>query len=91
MSLHLSWTSLPTEDRNGVIREYYVNITEVDTEQLLTYTTTNLFIVVGSLHPFYTYQCRVSAFTVATGPFSNASVVSLPEDGENYSMVLCCI
>ena len=85
-SLHLSWSAPYEEDWNGVIREYHVNITEINSvqAQLLTYTTTNLFITVQSLHPFYTYECQVSAFTVATGPFTNVSEVTLPEAGRWY-------
>lgn len=58
-----------------------MNITEVETVRFLTYSTTNLFITVQSLHPFHTYWCAVSAYTVAAGPFSNVSEVTLPEDG----------
>ena len=81
-SLHLSWTAPNVEDRNGVIRGYEVNLREIDSAQTLQYTTTNLFITIGGLHPAYTYWCTVSAFTVETGPFSNASIVTLPEDGK---------
>jgi hypothetical protein len=79
-SLHLSWTAPNVEDRNGVIRGYQVNLREIDSAQTLQYTTANLFITIGGLHPAYTYWCTVSAFTVETGPFSNASIVTLPED-----------
>ena len=80
-ALHLSWTA-PLEDRNGIIREYRVKVHEIETSQLRMYSTVNSFITVQSLHPFYTYRCAVSAFTVATGPFANFSAVMLPEDGK---------
>ena len=85
-ALHLSWTA-PHEDRNGIIREYRVKVHEIETSQLRMYSTVNSFITVQSLHPFYTYRCAVSAFTVATGPFANFSVVMLPEDG-NFFLLL---
>ena len=81
-TLELSWTPPSTEDRNGVIREYRVNITEVETARLLTYSTAMSSIRLQSLHPFYTYRCSVSAFTVATGPFSDISEVMMPQDGK---------
>lgn len=80
-AIHLSWTP-PIEDINGIIREYHVKVHEMETSQLRMYSTVNSFITVQSLHPFYTYRCAVSAFTVATGPFANFSVVMLPEDGK---------
>jgi receptor-type tyrosine-protein phosphatase Q len=79
-SLYLSWSAPSVENRNGVIRAYHVNLSEVNTAQLLTFTTTNLYITIEGLHPSYTYGCRVSAFTIATGPFSNTSTLTLPED-----------
>ena len=81
-SIRLSWTAPNIGDRNGVIRGYQVNLTEVDTTQMLTYTATNQYLVIQGLHPSYTYWCSVSAFTVATGPFTNTSTVALPEDGK---------
>lgn len=87
----MSWTAPYIEDRNGIIREYRVNLEEVESSQRLTYSTTNTFITVQSLHPFYTYRCGVSAFTVDTGPFTNFTEVTLPEDGTTHSFVLCAI
>ena len=79
--LHLIWSAPSTKNRNGIIREYHVNITEVDTTTFLSYTTATTSITVQSLHPFYTYWCTVSAFTVARGPFSEIVTVLMPEDG----------
>ena len=81
-SIHLSWRALDVEDRNGVIRGYQVNLTELETAQELTYTTTNLYVTIQGLHPSFTYWCRASAFTVATGPYTNTSAVTLPEDSK---------
>ena len=38
--------------------------------------------MVSSLHPFYTYHCRVSAFTVEYGPYSESLQIATPEDGK---------
>ena len=43
-------------------------------------TTTSIEIT--SLHPFYIYEWRVSAFTVGEGPYSSISTVITPEDGK---------
>ena len=48
-------------------------------------TTTSIEIT--SLHPFYVYEWRVSAFTVGEGPYSSISTVTTPEDGKNAETV----
>ena len=78
----LRWQPPPPEHRNGVITRYVINITglsEARQEPYVLYTTkTNT--VVGSLHPSYTYTCKVAAETnVGPGPFST-TVAQLPED-----------
>lgn len=78
----LSWTPPPPADRNGIITEYRINLTELDTgrQQLLSSVTTTF--VVQSLHPYYMYEFTVSAHTVDTGPFSDSEVVQTPEDSK---------
>ena len=81
-ALVLRWQPPPPEQRNGVITRYVINITglsEARQEPYVIYTTkTNA--VVGSLHPSYTYTCKVAAETnVGPGPFST-TVAQLPED-----------
>ena len=81
-ALVLTWQPPPPEQRNGVITRYVINITglsEARQEPYVLYTTkTN--VVVGSLHPSYTYTCKVAAETnVGPGPFS-ITVAQLPED-----------
>ena len=80
-SISLSWFPPPVIDRNGLIREYRINVTEVDTGngfQLVSLTT---LLAMPSLHPDYTYQCTVSAYTVAIGPFSEVVSAKTLEDG----------
>lgn len=81
-SVSLVWLPPPVALRNGIIREYIINITEVDTGRELVFYSSTSSITISSLHPFYTYLCRVSAFTVEYGPYSaNLQFVTL-EDGE---------
>ena len=76
----LSWDP-PSGDHNGIIREYRLNITEVETGLVRQPVSATTDLTVGSLHPDYTYQWIVTAFTVDEGPFSDPSVVRTPEDG----------
>lgn len=80
-TLHLSWMA-PSTEQNGIIREYYLRLIEVESGMLLTYTAATTSLTIQPLHPFYSYQCRVSAYTVARGPFTDAVTVTMPEDGE---------
>lgn len=81
-SITLTWNAPPEPTRNGVIRHYLVNITEEDTGIGLYpfFTSTNSFVV-PSLHPYYTYWCLVSAYTVDYGPFTDVLRVTTMEDG----------
>ena len=81
-TLRLSWNPPPLEHQNGDIREYKINITEVETEtelqHLMSITTT---LTVSNLHPSYHYQCSIAAVTIGTGPYSDIFTVQTREDG----------
>ena len=80
--IYLVWDPPPLEESNGVIREYHINVTERETGTLLQYTTEPdiLTLIIGPLHPFYTYNCIIAAYTVDVGPTTEITVVT-EEDG----------
>ena len=80
-STHIYLTWEPPEDPNGDIREYRVNVTEEETGRMFQVTTNTTSIIIGSLHPYYTYNCIVVAVTIAPGPFSTVITVITDEDG----------
>lgn len=80
-SIRLSWSPPPTSDQNGVITEYRITITEVVTGRVIRLTSTTTSITALNLHPFYAYQCIVSAFTIGLGPYSQVFNITTPEDG----------
>ena len=69
-SIYFEWDPPPLSDQNGFIKEYVVNITERETGLTFQRFTDQTSITVLSLHPDYVYECKVSAVTVARGPFS---------------------
>lgn len=71
----------PTDQQNGVIQRYVVNVTSGGTGEQLLLHSSNSSISVHNLHPFTTYYCSVAAETVAVGPFSLSVQVITPEDG----------
>ena len=82
--IYLTWDPPPPEDVNGVIREYRINITEIETGDLRQFTTPPNVreLVVGPLHPYYSYRSTIVAFTIEVGPYSTAITVRTEEDGE---------
>ena len=80
-SISLSWIAPPLIDQNGIIREYRVTVTEVETDYVQELTSTATTLIVSSLHPYYNYQCSVSAYTVSQGPYTDNITVQTFEDG----------
>ena len=80
-SISLSWMPPPLIDQNGIIREYRITITEVETGSVLGFTSTTTALIVPSLHPYYNYQCKVNAYTIDHGPYTEDFTVRTLEDG----------
>ena len=81
-SFTFSWGLPPADKINGIIRHYIIEITEHETQSMSQYQATSTEITLQSLHPHYTYMCRVAAETVGIGPYTSNITVQLPEDGE---------
>ena len=65
-SAHLSWLPPPREHRNGLIRHFWINITEINTGRKFERTLFSTATVLSSLHPYYTYQFSVAAYRKTT-------------------------
>ena len=93
--VQIEWDPPRYEDRNGIIREYIINITDINTgnswqqaigndtvtgEQTAGNNTVTTFI--DTLHPFYSYSFSIAARTIALGPFTASVIVEMPEDGK---------
>ncbi len=81
-SLSVSWDPPALDSQNGIITEYRINITELETGNVISLISFNTFITVQFLHPYYTYVGVVSAVTNAEGPSSEELVVTTPQDGK---------
>jgi len=88
--IYLTWDPPPPEDVNGIIREYRINVTEGETGLLLQYTTDpdTREIVIGPLHPYYTYHCTVVAYTVEVGPYTAIITIQTDEAGKDINYVI---
>ena len=80
----MSWLPPTSSSSNGIIQHYIINITELNTGSSFQLDTTELFLIVNDLHPFYQYSIIVAAETVGLGPFSSPVFIELPEDGKTY-------
>ncbi len=76
-----SWSPPDEEVQNGVIREYRIQLEEIDTGNTSSYISLSTSIEISSLHPDRTYELSVAAFTVAIGPYSVIVNVTTLEDG----------
>lgn len=81
-SIVLTWSPPPAVSINGIIDYYVVEIMENRTGRSWTLHSPNLYLTLGSLHPYYVYVCRVAAFTVGRGPFTPYFEVITAEDGK---------
>lgn len=79
----LSWSPPPAIDINGVIHYYTVEVTEVYTGNFWRIIAVETRVNIGPLHPYYVYECRISAYTVGDGPFSAPFQVLSPETGKH--------
>ncbi len=81
--IRLLWTKPPEIDINGAILFYLVELREVPTGINFTFHAVDVQIVVGPLHAYYEYVCRVAIFTTALGPFTNYFSVFSGEAGRS--------
>ena len=87
-SLTLTWQPPSFENSNGIIRQYVIQVEEVNTERMLIATSNTTDITVEDLHPFYVYSCRIAAETIQVGPYSSPITVQLNEDGKKSNVII---
>ena len=80
-SLLLAWEPPLTGVQNGIIREYFINISVAETGDKFQHQATNTTLIIEDLHPHYTYSFIISAVTIGPGPYSEAYTIQMPEDG----------
>ena len=85
------WDELASEDENGIIRYYLVNVTEINTGYHYQTTSTTSDIALSNLHPYYTYSITVAAYTIEEGPFSTPVSFTTLQDGMFNSDITCAL
>jgi len=84
-TITLSWNPPPFDQINGLLRHYVISFTQNETASESQVLSTYTQVTLQSLHPYYTYTCRVAAVTTGSGPYTGNLTVRLPEDGELLS------
>lgn len=88
----LTWFAPPLVSIHGILQYYVVKLREQETGRMWTFVSVAAQINIGSLHPYYNYECTVAAHTIAgTGLYTGAVVVQTHEAGLNIilSLALC--
>ena len=84
-SLTITWNAYEDEEWNGNHGGFKIEITEMESGEVMNITIHSSSAsskTVHSLHPYYTYECRIAAFNVqGTGPYAEA-ILQLPQDGK---------
>ena len=76
----LQWVAPAVQYHNGIIREYWINVTNsiIETMEVIETGTT---AIITSLIPSFTYHFSVAAYTVGVGPYNSPVVITMPESG----------
>jgi len=78
--VRFTWSAPPLVSIPGILQNYVVKLREIETGQMWTFVSVAAHINVGSLHPYYNYECKVAAHTIAgTGPYTQAVIVQTHE------------
>lgn len=79
----LSWQPPTPYDRNGEIVYYLIHMRELETGRfwMLPVLNSKTSAFVGSLHPYYNYECKVAAYTIGLGPYTESIYLLTHEEG----------
>ena len=79
--VEISWDPLPSEDENGIVRHYLINVTEIQTGNTFQTTSSDESAMLSNLHPAYEYTFRIAVYTIGSGPYSTVFTITTLEDG----------
>ena len=81
-SIFLSWGPPPEEERNGIIRQYVVELKTAKFDNF-TSVSTGTNVTATNLHPYTMYECTVAAETIVVG-VSSSSISALTYESGSY-------
>ena len=86
-AVQASWDAPPSDLQNGLIVDYVLVVSGVDTDEAYElYSGADISVrTLSGLHPFYTYTFSIAALTIGVSPFSPAVVFKMPEEGRDLT------
>ena len=81
----ITWDPPPSHLHNGIIREYFVEVTGDGENETAIHKTGSVSLLITDLHPDASYYVRVAGHTVGVGPYSSPVHLHTLEDGRLYS------
>ena len=79
---NLSWDAPLEANQNGIIRQYHINVTEVDTARQWTLISMTNTYLLNFLRPHYTYLYSIAAVTTSTGPYTQLFNFTVPPESK---------
>jgi len=85
-SIHVYWSHPPEDTHYGVIREYWLNVTELETatNSRVIVDSEETELVLTSLHPYFTYHIIIIPVTIEEGDNYTEITVRTAEDGKCF-------
>ena len=81
-SVTFSWDPPPPDQQNGIITQYFINITIANSGETFQESTAERSLSINTLQPFTTYLCVIAASTsTGIGPYSMVVTLTTPQDG----------
>ena len=88
-SVVLTWEAPPSEDLNGYVIGYSINMIALQRRERLALFSNSTTLTVYNLQPYTVYTCASAAVTSAgRGPFSDAIQIQTLEAGKGYMCII---
>ena len=79
-SISLDWELPPIPGLMALVDHYLVNVHELESSRNWTFFAVESHATILSLHPYYSYRCRVAIMTDFVNPYSSTiTLVTLQE------------
>ena len=80
-SIRVTWNPPLAKEQNGLVRSYHINVSAVEDGEMINFETDGLatILILNSLHPYYSYNITIAAFTVGLGPYATVEERTHPD------------
>ena len=82
-AIYLSWSLPPVQGINA--QHYIVEVDEVETSRDWIFYAVETHATVISLHPYYTYVCKVAVVENTTYPYTSPITIITHQAGINFN------